>query len=242
MFLAPCIHGYADQNLDDLMLAFGHLWRKAEPVLAQSRTNLNMDEIYNVETEIMALNGALSTWQNTRVREIMPKEIGHVSQERAVVCKFTAGYWPGRVDTYFDLYTAAVWNISRTARLLLIFLELKLSDILRNGVNHNREHEEISLLIQDMIASIPYHLTEDTHGFLQRIDTSERIVNVGRSVGGLLLMHPIYITSRLSMVPLNIRKYLKECLAWIGMHMGIGQAFLYSKVRFLLLGLILSHI
>jgi hypothetical protein len=242
MFLAPCIHGYVDQNLDDLMLAFGHLWRKAEPILTLSQSDLDMDEIHNVESEVTALKGAFSTWQHTRVKEIMPKEIGHVSKERALVSKFAVGYWPGRVDTYFDLYTAGVWNVSRTARLLLIFLKLKLSNLRGEGIKHDREHGEVSLLIQDMIASIPYHLAEDTHGFLQSIDTSERIVNAGRSVGGLLLMHPIYITSRFSMIPLNIREYLKECLAWIGTHMGIGQAFLYSKVSYLLSRLIFDHI
>ncbi len=56
-------------------------------------------------------------------------------------------------------------------------------------------------------------------------------MNPGRSVGGLLLMHTIYVASNLSIVPQQIRLYLKDCLEWIGMYMGIGQASLFAKVR-----------
>ena len=33
--------------------------------------------------------------------------------------KVEVGYWPGRVDKYFDLYVASVWNTVRMARVLL---------------------------------------------------------------------------------------------------------------------------
>jgi len=54
-------------------------------------------------------------------------------------------------------------------------------------------------------------------------------MNPGRPVGGLLLMHPIYVASTLLIVPQHMREYMKECLEWIGMHMGIGQASLFAK-------------
>ena len=56
------------------------------------------------------------------------------------------------------------------------------------------------------------------------------VVNPGRSVGGLLLMHPIYVASKLPIVPQQMREYLENCLEWIAMYMGIGQASLLAKV------------
>lgn len=232
MFYTPCMHGHTGQSLDDLMLIFGSLWKKAEACFKTLPTNL--DQLHVVEEEVRALDGALSIWQKTRSKEIRPKEIGRVSQNRSIASNCGVGYWPGRVDKYFDLYNAGVWNISRAARLLLIFLMLRLSEMGGDNTAHIQERKNAFSLVEDVIASIQYHLTEDIHSFIQDIETITEISNTGRSVGGLLLMHPIYIISLLSMVPSNIREYMKNCLAWIGTHMGIGQAALFAKVRFLL--------
>jgi hypothetical protein len=230
MFFSPCKHDHVDRSLDDLMLVFGSLWKRAEHFFAKSPTKV--DEIRILKEEAITLNEAFITWQKPRVEVIKPKAIGQVSQEQALASNFGVGYWPGTVDIYFDLYTAGVWNISRTARLLLTSLTLRLSRIQGDELDHSHELEDALRLVEEMIASIHYHITEDIQVFLQNKETSTEINNPGRSVGGLLLMHPIYIASRLSIVPSNIRVYLKDCLAWIGMQMGIGQAYLFAKVRF----------
>lgn len=142
------------------------------------------------------------------------------------------GYWPGRVDTYFDLYLSGVWNISRAARVLLLDLTLKLSRLLNNNDIHSREHEVALRLVEDIVSSIPFHLAESLPVFLE--DTSKEnvaaAVDPGRSVGGLLLMHPIYVASKLSIVPQQMREYMGDCLEWIETYMGIGQASLLAKV------------
>lgn len=149
--------------------------------------------------------------------------------------KLGVGYWPGMVDTYFDLYVAGVWNTSHTARLLLINLLLELSKILNNNSsNHDREHQDALRLVEDMVSSIPFHLAEDLHVFLrdtEKEDAAPKKLHSGRPIGALLLMHPIYVASKLSIVPPHLRIYLHDCPEWIAAHMGIGQALVFAKVR-----------
>lgn len=85
-------------------------------------------------------------------------------------------------------------------------------------------------LARDMILSIPFHLIKD-------IDTLARYGHIslnhtipGRRVGGLLLMHPLYVAMRTKVVAPEVRAHFKECLAWIGKEMGIGQATLCASV------------
>ena len=147
--------------------------------------------------------------------------------------KLQIGYWPGKVDMYFDLYVAGVWNICRTARVLLIDLILKLSKMLQDDNNHSIEHQDALRLVEDIVSSIPFHLAEDLQVFLRDMECKNTVAMMkpGRPVGGLLLMHPIYVASKLSIVPLQLQEYTRECLEWITLYMGIGQASLLAKVR-----------
>jgi hypothetical protein len=53
----------------------------------------------------------------------------------------------------------------------------------------------------------------------------------GRPVGGLLLMYTLYVLLTLPIVEPKLKVYIRDCLAWIGTHMGIGQATILSKVK-----------
>lgn len=174
----------------------------------------------------MILDQELAMWQNIRCPDFNPRTVGSVNGSRLGV-----GSWPGRVDAYFDLYVAGVWNTSRTARLLLISLILKLSKLLNDNQEHTRQQKDALYLSEDIIASIPYHLSEDLQAFLREKGNNEEAMNPGRPVGGLLLMHPIYVASTLLIVPQQMREYMRDCLAWIGTYMGIGQASIFAKVR-----------
>lgn len=218
-----------DQSLDTLLLMFGPIWRKAETILANSL--IGPDDIYQLKNEATALDRSFAKWQEGQVEDFRPSIVGHVKQGQAG-SNLRVGYWPGRVDTYFDLYVAGVWNISRTARLLLINLMLELSNTFNDNQTHNREQQYALRLVEDIIASIPYHLTEDLQAFLRDMgNNSGAAINPGRPVGGLLLMHPIYVASTISIVPEQMREYMRECLAWMGTCMGVGQASVFAKVR-----------
>ncbi len=230
MFPAP-YSSNPSQNLDNLLLTFGPVWRRANDLLAGPSTGSS--DLQQLKDEMIALDQAFATWQEAQVKHLKGCTVGHVSQ-RPAGSKLNAGYWPGKVDTYFDLYVAGMWNTSRTARLLLIDLIFKLSNLLPDNApdKHSRQRQDSARLIDDLVSSIPFHLAEDLQVFVRDLarDDAAASISPGRPVGGLLLMHLIYIASKLPIVPQPLDDYLRDCLEWIAMNMGIGQASLFAKV------------
>lgn len=188
------------------------------------------DELYQLKDEVMSLDRDFERWQGGGNSNFRQSTIGNINPKQ-IAQDIAVGYWPGSVDTYLDVNIAGIWNTSRAARLLLINLVIKLSDVLKDGQDHVSELRNALDIADDMVASIPYHLTEDLQVFLRDIGSSEEIINPGRPVGGLYLMHPVYVASTLEILPPQMREYMRKCLAWIGTYMGIGQASVLSKVR-----------
>jgi hypothetical protein len=188
------------------------------------------DELYVLQEAAIALDRDFAAWQGTRVQDYKPLKVGQVGQQVGSG-NHDVGYWPGRVDTYYDLYVASVWNITRIARLVLCDLSIRLSsNIPNNRVDHSREHEETQRLVTDILASIPYHLFANLQAFLQGAGKgATKISNPGKPVGGLLLMNSLEVASRLAIVPPCVRDYMRDCLDWIGVNMGIGQASLMAR-------------
>ena len=194
----------------------------------------------------MLLNEEYLPWPACQPEEWRPRTIGSIGHKQDALLQGTA-YWPGRVDTYFDrkkrstlsqlpslmiaVYVAAVWNTYRKARLMILDVIIRCS--VRLGEEGCRKDEQVDAqeLVDGMAASILYHLTDNPQTFMQQAEHGSVTVAPGRPIGGLLLMHPLYVMSKLSVVSPQLRAHLKDCLAWIGKHMGIGQATLFSDVR-----------
>ena len=194
-------------------------------------------DLHLLMNEAIALDQGFANWQGTRSKDLKPWTVSSLSKSQAG-SKVEVGYWPGKVDQYFDLDVAAMWNTVRMARILLLSLILELSIAFND--NHNYSHKYLHALrwdalrlVEDIISSIPFSLAEDLQIFLQDRgkENTEAKMQPGRPVGGLLLMHPVYIVSRLRIVPEKIREYMRDCLEWIAMNMGIGQASVFAKVR-----------
>lgn len=175
------------------------------------------------------MDRSFQTWEQTREKSFHPSTVFHI-EDNHDISQCHVGFWPGKVDTYFDLYTSAIWNIYRASRLFLVDLILKLSNALNDGRSPDAENEFAASLIDGMLASIPFHLVEDLHSFSRGMHTSTSIKNPGRAVGGLLLMHSISITLHLDIVNFSTQEYLKRCLQWIAENMGIGQASILAQV------------
>jgi hypothetical protein len=93
--------------------------------------------------------------------------------------------------------------------------------------------EEAQKLALNIASSIPYYLSENVHIFLNQALASDGTLKAmvpGPSVRGLLVMHTLYTVSNLSVVDPALKVYFKDCLGWIGLNMGIGQAIMLSKV------------
>lgn len=81
-----------------------------------------------------------------------------------------------------------------------------------------------------MIASIPYHLAEDVQGFVREMGKCAEAMDPGRP--RRLAPHAPHLHRfEALIVPRQVREYMRECHAWIGLHMVIGQATLFAKVR-----------
>ncbi|KAJ6031703.1 hypothetical protein N7540_002435 [Penicillium herquei] len=211
----------ADRQIYDLLIRLDPIWKRTENFLAGSPFAVDSDVLLLLKKDAVKLNDDISLWQKSQNEEIKAATIDSGPPPNLTP---GTGYWPGRVDMYIDLYVATLWNLSRIARCLLITLITRLSGILCDGVNHDADRLEVFHLVEDMLASIPYHLSEDLQVFLRERHEHTEITNPGRSVGGLLLMHPIYLASYLEIIPLDRRLYFKRCLVWIAQRMGVGQA------------------
>lgn len=211
------------EALGDLLLDLDLAWEKLE-------TSCESRDLTALKKETIVLDRRFAEWQGSRVTEFRPAICGHVSQTKHK-SDIKVGNWPGKIDTYFDLYVAGVWNIYRAARLLLITLIFKIS-YAQGDKDRCIDHTSTATRIgEDIIASIPYHLADNLQVFLSGLATDDGITDPGRSLGGLLLIHPLYVASNMPFLPKDMREYMRRCLTWIGSNMGFGQADLLAKVR-----------
>lgn len=207
-------------NLDNLLLKLGQLWERYKA--------LNEPHDYiALKTDCTAMLHDFTTWTNSQAPEAQPIAVTTLvaTSENAKPC---IGCWPGRVDTYSDIYIASIWNIARSAHLLLIVLILRISADL-NETDGIQEYLHTAMMsIDAMVSSIPYHLTDNLYTFLD--GSKKDIAEPGRALGGLLPMYPVYIASRVPLIPAPMADYLRSCLGWIASDMGIGQAERLAKV------------
>jgi hypothetical protein len=93
-------------------------------------------------------------------------------------------------------------------------------------------HKDISKQWEGIVSSIPYLLTADLPTFVENAAKGSPPIVPGQPIGGLLSMHTLFVLATLPRVEEEMRIYARDCLAWIGAHMGIGQAAVLSKVRY----------
>jgi hypothetical protein len=93
-------------------------------------------------------------------------------------------------------------------------------------------YKEREGLVEGIVSSIPFPLAADLQVFLKNATASTPSLIPGRPVGFLLLIHELYVLSTMPMVEPKLKVYTRDCLAWIGDRMGIGQATKLSKVRY----------
>lgn len=220
------------KSLDILLVSLSRIGERVK--ITSTEGLMDCDEKAWLLREALDLDRELVQWSDFQDKSCRPTIIGQVGKP-SEVSEYNVGYWPGKVDVYLDRCIAGIWNIYRAARLSLSELILHLSNGNRNPRTDPRHGQDMDELVQDVLSSIPYHLTENLYGFLNQIDNRAPLANVGKAASGLLVMHPLCVISNLSLVDPDVRRYLKRCLVWIGENMGIGQASVFanvSKLRF----------
>lgn len=97
-------------------------------------------------------------------------------------------------------------------------------------------HERADTLADEIFASMPFHLTclsdlePNSRGEFNERKVNSSLNEKGRTVGGLLLIHPLYVVLQMSSVSDTRRNYARYIMKWIGNEMGIGEALVLSDV------------
>jgi hypothetical protein len=221
-FSVPALSDEVD-SLDDLLLDL-------DLMRVMHEASFELEDRKALKANCIALDRRFAEWQDSRVPEFQPIVTGHIKR-RAYESEIAVGYWQGKVHTYLDLYVASAWNIFRAARLLLLTLIIKLSGTLGSDESYVDHLHTTNRIVEDIVASVPYHLVDNLPGFLSKLAASTEITDPGRPLGGLLLMHPLYVASKTPFLSRNIREYMRKCLKWIGSNMGLAQATLLAMVR-----------
>ena len=71
-------------------------------------------------------------------------------------------------------------------------------------------------LADGIAASIPYHLVDDVNTYVEGIHNDRETRYNGKPVGGLLMLHPLWVVANASAVSEELRTYMRKQLAWIG--------------------------
>lgn len=209
-------------SLDNLLLHLDMLWERHK---APYRTK----DPRILKADCEALNQRFKKWESSQASEARPAPVSTVSSEKKASL-ISVGCWPGKVDTYSDFYMAGIWNIARASRLLLLVLMMQLSDDLGDTDGSADLAQKADSIVDEIISSVPYHPTDNLYDFLNWPQTE--ITEPGRILGGLLMMHQLYVASEVPTLSESTRDYLKRCLAWISSDMGIGYAGKLAQVQF----------
>lgn len=197
--------------------------------MIKSKRKSEKRPISQLRQQCIELEASFHRWQNSRVAEFQPTTVGTV-ENRELDEDIPVGFWPGSVDTYLDLYAAGVWNLCRGARLCLITMVIEYSAELEDWDSYNEFAHKANHVAEQIAASVPYHLTDNLYGFLHQHVEKAEIEHSGKALGGLLLMHPLYIATQMQFISPKMRQYMQRCLVWIGQDMGIGQALVLATV------------
>ncbi|KIV87030.1 hypothetical protein PV11_02602 [Exophiala sideris] len=244
--LCAPVSSHPVQTLDSILLKASSLHETMQRLM-DAPTIVPADDVHAVREEIMLIAEEYARWPQNQPSEWSPKTVGFADATQpgsntSSIC------WPGKVEGYFDLYVSAVWNSYRKARLLYLDRVIQFEEHFRQDARRFDIHptdlptyyptneiptqpifSQIQDLAIDIAASVPFHLTNSGKSWQFSQGETAALFTPGRSVGGLLLLHPLGVASKRSTVSPDLRAYFRKCLAWIAAHMGIGQAAIFAK-------------
>lgn len=144
---------------------------------------------------------------------------------------------PGRVDTYKELSLAYAYNIARSSQLLIWTTILRCvawladPDDYRITPEHKKAAQICSMLIEDIVASVPYFFgwNADTNPSTATSPQNEADGSV-KGVSGVFLMFPLWVAASSDFVSDTQRTFLRGRLSFIAESLGICQARILLEV------------
>ena len=151
-----------------------------------------------------------------------------------------ADVFPGRVDIYSDFIISAVWNMARTARLLLTSVVVRCAAWVCSPVDYRTTPEYATAsracvdVVSDIIASVPYHLGWHTRRRLFDDHHLSGFVcgeeDATKSLAGYFLTWPLSCVLALDYTTDPQRQWVIGRLRYIGDTLGVQYAHAISKV------------
>ncbi|KAK3322101.1 hypothetical protein B0H66DRAFT_474976 [Apodospora peruviana] len=156
-----------------------------------------------------------------------------------------AEVFPGRVDVYNDFWIASMWNMARTARLVLSSLTVRCAAWVCSPVDYRTTPEYATAAricadnIADILASVPYHLgwhtrrreafpdDEALSGFACGDDDDGSL----KGLAGYFLTWPLATVMSQDYTTDNQRAWVQGRLKYIGDGMGVRYAHILSQLK-----------
>lgn len=154
--------------------------------------------------------------------------------------------YPGNIDVYSDLFIASQWNMARVSRLFLSGIIIRCAAWICAPVDYRTtpDYAQASRLgidmINDIIASIPYHL--GWRGFRSESTTELRIRDVstfacgdtnfgsGKTLGAFFIIWPIFTAACSDFTTDAQRKYIHARMKHMTDVMGLNGAAVLTHV------------
>ncbi|KAB5542620.1 hypothetical protein GE09DRAFT_248090 [Coniochaeta sp. 2T2.1] len=153
-----------------------------------------------------------------------------------------AEVFPGRVDVYADFWIASVWNMLRTARLVLQSVVVRCAAWVCSPVDYRTTPEYATAaktctdMITDIIASVPYHL--GWHAKRRHLFDSDRLSGFAcgeedgmKGLAGYFLTWPLACVMNQDYVSEAQRQWIVGRLRYIGDELGVRYAHILSQLQ-----------
>ena len=143
------------------------------------------------------------------------------------------------------VYVSSTWDSYRKCRLHLLSFIFLCSQRLaafdpREAFSPLSPYSQPQILAEahelanNIAASVPFHLLQDPDALLRPQEQTPAYEGLNlipnKAVGGLLLMYSLLSICGCEIVSIELRQFFRDCLAWIGSVMGIGQARVVANV------------
>lgn len=149
-----------------LNLRTGELRAEATRVMASvTRTPENTALVHALMCRAQALDEEITEWMNYVPEAWKCRTVAWQSVLSGADSDYSkADVFPGRVDVYTDFWVSALWNLSRTTRLVLMSIAVRCAAWVCSPVDYRTTPQyataarSVADTVTDIVASVPYHL------------------------------------------------------------------------------------
>lgn len=224
----------------------------AENIFAtSSRTVGNMEKVLAILRKVEAIETEYVEWEKNLPASWLCTTVAWIEQNPNKDLTNSPGY-PGRLDTYSDLWMASVINLARSTRIFASGLVLRCAAWLYAPMDYRTTPEYIAAaklgsdLITDIISSIPFHLgwgNEPNHEEYHHSSFAcgENQTTSPKGLAAMSCIWPLFAAASSDFALESQRTWMLGRLKYIHETVGIQQAIIWKDVSQCLLSSLHCH-